>query len=621
MGLIELTRRAGLGALVVLAALTAAPDPGVAADKIAVGALRFTSHSGSFIAYERGYFADEGLEVEFKFFQAAQPMAVAIASGDVDFGVTAITGGLINLADKGAVKVIGGVLHEQPGIEGSAILVSNAAYEAGLTSPDKLPGHSFGITQTGSSFHYMAARIAEKEGFGIDELKLKPLQKVGAVIAALKSGQIDAWAIAPHIAKALDKAGAAKIIGWVNDYAPDCQVTTVFTSTENATNRRDLTERFLRALSRGIADFDRVMLDQAADPAATEATVKLIHKYVYADRPYEKAAPSIKNGAMWLNEGAKLNLTNVKAQLAWFQSEGLVSNAITRDHHRPAGRRQLRRDLLIGPRGGAGGRWGARTAGGWPMDLRLEGIAHRYHQVEVLNGIDLTIGHGQIVCIVGPSGCGKSTLLRLIGGLERPAEGTVLQLGEPPADSFNPLTYIFQDFALLPWRTVAGNVSLVLEDHRLGSAQMAAIVEDVLARTKLSEFRDALPRQLSGGMKQRVGIARALAVRPAVLLMDEPLSALDGQTRELLMDDLADLWIRERFTAVYVTHNLDEAVRLGHKIVVLSRRPGRIRETVEIDLPLGERAANPGMLEAKHKHLWSLIRAEAEAADMELADA
>jgi len=329
MSLNTLCRRLLLGAAAAAMAVGALSSLATAADKITVGALRFTSHSASFIAYERGYFAEEGLEVEFKFFQAAQPMAVAIASGDVDFGVTAITGGLINLADKGAVKVIGGVLHEEPGIDGSAILVSNAAYEAGLTSPDKLPGHTFGITQTGSSFHYMAARIAQKEGFDVSELKLKPLQKVGAIIAALKSGQIDSWAIAPHIAKALDKAGAVKIIGWVNDYAPDYQVTTVFTSADNAANRRDLVERFLKALSRGIADFDSVMLDQAADPAATEDTVKLIHKYVYADRPYEKAAPSIKNGAMRLNEGAKLNLTNVKAQLAWFQDEGLVPKTVT----------------------------------------------------------------------------------------------------------------------------------------------------------------------------------------------------------------------------------------------------------------------------------------------------
>ena len=254
------------------------------------------------------------------------------------------------------------------------------------------------------------------------------------------------------------------------------------------------------------------------------------------------------------------------------------------------------------------------------MDLHLEGITHRYHEVEVLQGIDLTIGHGQIVCIVGPSGCGKSTLLRLIGGMERPSEGTVLQLGEPPADSINPLTYIFQDFALLPWRTVAGNIRLVLEDHGLRGPASDAIVDDVLRRTKLTEFKDALPRQLSGGMKQRVGIARALSVRPAVLLMDEPLSALDGQTRELLMDDLVDLWTREPFTSVYVTHNLAEAVRLGHKVVVLSRRPGRIQEIVEIDMALGARESKTVELEAIQHRLWTLMREEAMAADRELAD-
>lgn len=252
------------------------------------------------------------------------------------------------------------------------------------------------------------------------------------------------------------------------------------------------------------------------------------------------------------------------------------------------------------------------------MQLTLNGINHRYGGMPVLSDIDLEIPTGEIVCIVGPSGCGKSTLLRLIGGLERPDEGSILEHGAPPADSLNPLTYIFQDFALLPWRSVAGNVSLVLEDHGLGKAKTDAIIDDVLARTKLSDFKSALPRQLSGGMKQRVAIARALAVRPAVLLMDEPLSALDSQTRELLMDDLVGLWSKTPFTAVYVTHNLNEAVRLGHKIVVLSRRPGRIREVVSIDMPLAERAARVGELAAKQEQLWSLIRDEAAAADMEL---
>jgi len=254
------------------------------------------------------------------------------------------------------------------------------------------------------------------------------------------------------------------------------------------------------------------------------------------------------------------------------------------------------------------------------MDIRLSGVSHSYGEIEVMRDITLDIPSGRIVCIVGPSGCGKSTLLRLIGGLERPDAGEILQIGEPPEGCLNPLTYIFQDFAVLPWRSVAGNVSLVLEDHRLGRDRARAIIGDVLERTRLTDFADALPRQLSGGMKQRVAIARALAVRPAVMLMDEPLSALDSQTRELLMDDLIGLWTREPFTAVYVTHNLAEAVRLGHSIVVLSRRPGRIREIVEIDRPLEDRKFGDADLEIRHKHLWTLMRDEARAADAELID-
>ena len=252
------------------------------------------------------------------------------------------------------------------------------------------------------------------------------------------------------------------------------------------------------------------------------------------------------------------------------------------------------------------------------MDLRLAGVSHTYGETEVLRDINLDIPSGQIVCIVGPSGCGKSTLLRMLGGLEQPTSGEVLQLGTPPAGCLNPLTYVFQDFALLPWRSVRGNVALVLEDHGLDAAARARIIDDVLTRTKLTEFADALPKQLSGGMKQRVAIARALAVNPAVMLMDEPLSALDSQTRELLMDDLISLWTRQPFTAVYVTHNLAEAVRLGHKIVVLSRRPGQIREVVDLTTPLAERAYGDAALEAQQQHLWGLMREEAAAADAEL---
>jgi len=294
--------------------------------KIKVGALRFTSHSGSFVALERGYFADAGLDVELRFFQAAQPMAVAIASGDIDYAVTAISGGLVSLADKGAIKVIGGALSEEKGIDGQMILASDAAFKTGLTSPAELDGKSFAITTAGSSFHYMGSKISAAENVSV---KFKPLQKVGAIIGALKSGQIDAWSIVPHIAKGLAKSGKVHIIGKVADYIPNYQVTAVFTSAANAANERGMTGDFLKGFSLGVDDFNAAMVDKTTDGDGQNAMVDLIHKYVYADRPREKAAPSIINGSMRLNAGAALNIASVEDQLNWFKSEDLVDAGVT----------------------------------------------------------------------------------------------------------------------------------------------------------------------------------------------------------------------------------------------------------------------------------------------------
>ncbi|MBT6094391.1 MAG: ABC transporter substrate-binding protein [Rhodospirillaceae bacterium] len=320
-----------LGAMAGIVTAAAFASTTLAADKITVGALRFTSHSASFVAFERGYFKANGLDVEFKFFQAAQPMAVAIASGDVDFGVTAISAGLINLAQKGAIKVIGGALQEEKGIDGQEILVSKKAFDAGVTSAKMLKGRSFGITQTGSSFHYMASKVADAEGVGSKNVKFVPLQKVGAIIGALKSGQIDAWSIVPHLAKALAKGPTIVSIGKIADYIPNYQVTTVFTSAKNASGKRDLVKRFLKAFSQGADDFNAALVDKTAGAKAGDDMIKLVHKYVYTSRPYEKAAPSIRNGSMRINKNARMNLTNVKDQLAWFKSEGLVSKDISID--------------------------------------------------------------------------------------------------------------------------------------------------------------------------------------------------------------------------------------------------------------------------------------------------
>ncbi|MHC9237016.1 ABC transporter substrate-binding protein [Pseudooceanicola sp. 502str34] len=325
----KFNRRQTLG-LMGAAAATSLAAPALAQNrKAVVGAMSLTSHSGSFIALQRGYFEQAGLDVELKFFEAAQPMAVAIASGDVDFGVTAITGGLINLAQKGAVTVIGGALSEEPGIDGQMYLASDKAFQDGLTSIEGLAGRRFGVTTAGSSFHYMGAKAAMHAG--VDAPEFVPLQKVGAIVGALKSGQVDAWAIVPHIAKALAGSPEVHAIGMVADVVPNYQVTTVFTSQKNAGNERGLTESFLKGFGMGVSDYNATMVDKTNGDEAIQEMVKIIHQYVYSDRELEKAAPSIINGSMRLNEGAALNTASVADQLAWMQSEGLISNDITLD--------------------------------------------------------------------------------------------------------------------------------------------------------------------------------------------------------------------------------------------------------------------------------------------------
>jgi NitT/TauT family transport system ATP-binding protein len=256
------------------------------------------------------------------------------------------------------------------------------------------------------------------------------------------------------------------------------------------------------------------------------------------------------------------------------------------------------------------------------FELTASSIHHRFGALSVLEDINFTLRQGEILAIVGPSGCGKSTLLGIVGGLLQPSGGTVAVAGTMPADSLNPFTYIFQDFALLPWRSVAGNVRLPLEHHALSRAERAQRVADALTRTGLTDFKHALPKQLSGGMRQRVGIARALVVRPAVLLMDEPFSALDAQTRDLLMDDFEAIWAREHTTAVYVTHNLHEALRMADRIMILRRRPGRVREIVPVEIPRGQRQAPAARqeLERRYDQLWARIREEALIADREIVD-
>jgi NitT/TauT family transport system substrate-binding protein len=313
-------------ALALLAGL-ALSGSAAAAERIRLGLLRTLSPAPFYIAQGRGYFADEGVDVSFRFFQAAQPIAAAAVAGDIDVGVTALTGGFFNLAETGALKVIGGALHEERGYEGSAILVSDAAYNGGLTSPAKLAGHSFAITQYGSSFHYMIGRIAEAEGFDPASVHLRVVQTIANMVAAVQSGQVDATIAIASMARPVAAAGQGHIIGWAGDTVP-YQITAVFTTPAMIAKRADALHRFARAYQRGVADYRAAFLrlDAKGKPivdATTDAVIPLIEKYVFTGDPDARA--KIIDGAGYYDVGGALDVKDVTAQLAWFRKQGLVN--------------------------------------------------------------------------------------------------------------------------------------------------------------------------------------------------------------------------------------------------------------------------------------------------------
>jgi len=208
-------------------------------------------------------------------------------------------------------------------------------------------------------------------------------------------------------------------------------------------------------------------------------------------------------------------------------------------------------------------------------------------EVQALSDISLSIAEGEFVALLGPTGCGKSSLLRLVSDLLAPTAGTIAVRGEPAAAArrLNQFGFVFQEPALLSWRTALGNVQLPLEVVGYPPDKRITRCMELLNSVGLPKFKDAYPHELSGGMKQRVAMVRALAWNPPILLMDEPFSALDELTRGQLQDDLLQLWNRERKTVLFVTHNISEAIYLADRIVVMSPHPGRIRIILSPDLP------------------------------------
>jgi NitT/TauT family transport system substrate-binding protein len=296
--------------------------------KATVGVLRLSSSAPVFIAQDKGYFRDAGLTIELKFFDAAQPIAVATTSGDVDFGITAFTAGLYNLAGKGTLKLIGGMSREKPGYPLIGYFASNKAYDAGLKTPKDLAGKRVAVTQVGSSFHYSLGLLADKYGFKLSDVKIVPLQSLSNAAAALKGETVDAALLPVSTARKLMDAGDAKLLGWVGDETP-WQLGAVFASSKTLTNKT-LVTKLLAALDRSDREYHDVILTSVNDGKAaineqTKPLLEIIAKYT------NLSVEQVTGNCAYIDRDGKLDVKNVENQIKWLQAQGFVDKGFDAD--------------------------------------------------------------------------------------------------------------------------------------------------------------------------------------------------------------------------------------------------------------------------------------------------
>ena len=251
-----------------------------------------------------------------------------------------------------------------------------------------------------------------------------------------------------------------------------------------------------------------------------------------------------------------------------------------------------------------------------PVKVKIDNIRKTFDsrngEVIALNGVSLDILENEFITVVGPSGCGKSTLLNIIAGLTKPSSGTVYCDGKEVTDTGTERGVVFQQYALFPWLTVKGNVEFGPKLQGMGKKEAEEIAMKYIKMVDLQDFVNHYPKELSGGMKQRVAIARSYAANPSVLLMDEPFGALDAQTRTQLQEELMHTWEKEQKTCFFITHDVDEAIMLGQKVIIMSARPGRIKEIVDINLPYPrnqETKMLPEFIDVKN-HIWGQVYKE-----------
>lgn len=316
--MIGIARLALAGVVAIMAMGTARAEDAL---KARIGVLRLSSSAPVFIAQDKGYFREAGLDVELKFFDAAQPIAVATTSGDIDFGVTAFTAGLYNLAGKGVLKVIGGMSRERAGYPLIGYFASNTAYAAGLKTPKDLAGKRVAVTQVGSSFHYSLGLLADKYGFKLADVKIIPLQSLSNAAAALKGETVDAALLPISTARKLMDEGGAKFLGWVGDETP-WQLGAVFASPKTLTNKA-LVTKLLGALAKADREYHDVILAAMKDGVApineqTKPLLEIVAKYT--NLPVEQ----VVGNCAYIDPDGKLDVKNVDNQIKWLQEQGFA---------------------------------------------------------------------------------------------------------------------------------------------------------------------------------------------------------------------------------------------------------------------------------------------------------
>jgi NitT/TauT family transport system substrate-binding protein len=297
---------------------------GAGAGPVKIGLSKTFTGAAVFIAQERGYFAAEGVPAELVYFDSAEPVAVAVASKAIDFGVAPFTGGFYNLAAGGALRVIAGGAHEAPGFHYFAYMASKQAYAAGLTSLKDLPGHAVATTQIGSSGHYALALLIEKDGFDANKIRVLPLQTLTNIRSAVAGGQVDAAVTNGASALRVIERGDAKLLGWVGDETP-WQVAAAFTATATANHRQETVERVLRAYRKAVRDYSDAFIahDDTRRNGPTAPQIEAIIAK-YSEQPVEE----VDIGVPYFDRDARLDVDDVLHQIAWYKTNGMVKGAV-----------------------------------------------------------------------------------------------------------------------------------------------------------------------------------------------------------------------------------------------------------------------------------------------------